>query len=175
MPRNEPNYGEHFDGDVYVPEIDDVRLTGQLQKVYECMKDGRWRTLVEICEITGIILDASVSKQLRHLRYERFGSYFVDLRRVGDAKNGLWEYRVGPKGSGVPHHPICLQCAQHKREMKSLKEDNKRLRLKANRLIGKLRDAKRSPAKSVGRTRKASVKKAASTPARRVRVREQEA
>ena len=34
-----------FDGTDYVPSLDDVRLTGQTQRVFNLMTDGRWRTL----------------------------------------------------------------------------------------------------------------------------------
>lgn len=97
-----PNYGERFDGSDYVPDLDDERLTTQLARVYRATRDHEWHTILDIKQRTGIVLDASVAKHLRHLRYERFGAYEVEKRRVGDAHNGVWEYRVGRKGSGHP-------------------------------------------------------------------------
>jgi|GEM_PF-5838863 len=96
----EPNYGPDFDGSDYSHALDHGRLTGQLRDVYEAMKDGEWRTLPEIRALTGLAFDASVSKHLRHLRYEKFGAYLVEKRRVDE--HGLWEYRVGAKGAGTP-------------------------------------------------------------------------
>jgi hypothetical protein len=81
-----------FNGSDYVPERDDRRLTGQLLRVANCMKDGRWRTLPDIEAITGDPA-ASISAQLRHLRKQRFGSHRVDKDYLG---NGLWAYRVLP-------------------------------------------------------------------------------
>lgn len=103
-----PNTGPDFSGTEYDRELDCARLTGQLLAVHEAMADHEWRTIPEIQAITGIRLDGSVSKQLRHLRYERFGAYEVEKRRV--TETGLWEYRVGEKGSGRPRHRICPHC-----------------------------------------------------------------
>jgi len=38
----------HLNGPDYVPELDQVRLTGQIQRVFNCMSDKRGRTLGEI-------------------------------------------------------------------------------------------------------------------------------
>jgi hypothetical protein len=54
------------------------------------MKDGQWRTLEQIADMTGDPTP-SVSAQLRHLRKPRFGSHTVDRRHVG---GGLYEYRL---------------------------------------------------------------------------------
>ena len=83
-----------FNGPDYVPELDDVRLTGQVLRIFGLMKDGKWRTLSEIEEITKDP-QASISAQLRHLRKERFGSHTIEKRRVeGKEKSGLFEYRL---------------------------------------------------------------------------------
>ncbi len=82
-----------FDGPVYVPALDDRRLTGQLLRIFELMRDGQWRTLPEIEEETDDPA-ASISAQLRHLRKARFGSHRVDKRRRTSATSGLWEYRL---------------------------------------------------------------------------------
>lgn len=81
-----------FDGDDYVPARDDVRLTGQLRRIWDLMADGRWRTLPAISEATGAP-EASISAQLRHLRKPRFGAHTVEKRRLPSA---LYEYRLKP-------------------------------------------------------------------------------
>lgn len=82
-----------FDGSDYDPTLDDERLTGQIKRVWDCMKDGRWRTLEEIATATGDP-QASISAQLRHLRKERFGSHTVNKRRRGEPTQGLFEYQL---------------------------------------------------------------------------------
>lgn len=79
-----------FNGADYIPERDDVRLTGQILRVWNVMNDGMWRTLKEISNITGDP-EASISAQLRHLRKPRFGGYEVEREYIG---NGLYRYKV---------------------------------------------------------------------------------
>jgi hypothetical protein len=79
-----------FDGADYQHERDCERLSGQLLRVWECIKDGQWRTLSRISTITGDP-EASISAQLRHLRKPRFGRFHVEKRYIN---NGLYEYRV---------------------------------------------------------------------------------
>lgn len=79
-----------FNGPSYVPSRDNERLTGQIQRVFNLMRDGQWRTLREIESATGDPA-ASVSAQLRHLRKKRFGSHTVEREYVGD---GLHRYRL---------------------------------------------------------------------------------
>lgn len=83
----------HFNGPAYVPEIDDARLTGQIKRIFDCMADGKWRTLAEIQMITGDP-QASISAQLRHLRKLRFGKHEVNRRARGDRSYGLFEYQL---------------------------------------------------------------------------------
>lgn len=68
----------------------EVRLHAQQVRILELMRDGRWRTLQEIADVTGDPTP-SVSAQLRHLRKRRFGSHVVRKRNIG---GGLWEYQV---------------------------------------------------------------------------------
>ncbi len=82
----------HFDGPEYQPELDFSRLTGQIARVYDAVRDGQWRTLGEIAMVTGDP-EASISAQLRHLRKWKFGSHTIDKRRRGDPRQGLYEYR----------------------------------------------------------------------------------
>lgn len=91
--RGAPCTVARFDGPAYEPEHDQARLTGQILRVWDLMRDGAWRTLQEIATTTGDP-PASVSAQLRHLRKRRFGSHTIDRRARGDRAYGLWEYRL---------------------------------------------------------------------------------
>ncbi len=61
--------------------------------MFDTMRDGRWRTLQEIADVTGDP-QASISAQLRHLRKPRFGGYTVEKRRRGLPEHGLYEYQL---------------------------------------------------------------------------------
>ena len=78
-----------FDGDDYSDKRDRKRLTGQIERVYNCIKDGRWYSLDEIASITGDP-HASVSAQLRNLRKVKFGSHQIERKHRGE---GLYHYR----------------------------------------------------------------------------------
>jgi hypothetical protein len=83
-----------INGPGYIKEFDERRLKGQMSRVYNLMKDGRWRTLSEItlaCKPGG---EASISAQLRGLRRKVNGGHTVDRRRKGNPRNGLFEYRL---------------------------------------------------------------------------------
>lgn len=82
-----------FDGPAYSPKHDQVRLTGQILRVFECMKDGRFRTLREIAAITHDP-ESSISAQLRHLRKPRFGGHTVLRQSRGERELGLYEYAL---------------------------------------------------------------------------------
>ena len=79
-----------FDGDDYKSKRDDKRLTGQIERIWNVMRGGAWRTLEEISRITNDP-PASVSAQLRHLRKDKFGAHTVEREYLGD---GLYRYRV---------------------------------------------------------------------------------
>ena len=91
----------HFDGATYEPVRDQVRLTGQLARVYDVLveADGdRWRTLSQIrLDVLAITCgehhdsEAGISARLRDLRKKRFGGHTVERRNVG---GGVWEYRL---------------------------------------------------------------------------------
>ena len=85
----------HFNGPDYVPDLDHARLTGQIKRIFTFMANGSWRTLSEIAQATDSP-EASVSAQLRHLRKERFGGHTIIKRRRGEAKRGLFEYKLEP-------------------------------------------------------------------------------
>lgn len=79
-----------FDGADYKPGRDDVRLTGQLERIYSVMRDGMWRSLPAIENETGAP-QASISAQLRNLRKARFGGHRVDKEYIG---TGVYLYRL---------------------------------------------------------------------------------
>lgn len=78
-----------FDGPAY-SERDQVRLSGQIERIFNLMRDGKWRSLREIAQATGDP-ESSVSAQLRHLRKARFGAHKVE--RV-HCDNGFHIYRL---------------------------------------------------------------------------------
>ena len=80
----------HHDGDTYEPARDKLRLNAQQRRVYEAMRDGRWRSLADVSEDTGDP-EASVSARLRDLRKPKFGGFTVERRHVG---GGLHQYRL---------------------------------------------------------------------------------
>lgn len=86
------SHSPDFDGADYQPDRDKVRLTGQIKRVWEAMKDGDWLTLRALSEVTNDP-EASVSAQLRHLRKPKFGSHTVEREYI---ENGLYKYRLIP-------------------------------------------------------------------------------
>ena len=82
-----------FAGSDYDAKYDEVRLTGQILRVYDLMRDGKWRTLDEIARTTGDP-HASISAQLRNLRKKPGGSHTVEKRSRGEREYGLWEYSL---------------------------------------------------------------------------------
>lgn len=97
MSRGKAFKGPHFNGPDYDPELDGERLTGQLRRVFDVVKDRRWHSLSKIAEITGDP-ESSVSAQLRHLRKERFGGWLIERKRAKpDSTRGLFLYRLAGK------------------------------------------------------------------------------
>jgi hypothetical protein len=81
-----------FDGITFIPERDEVRLTGQLARVWDLMLDGKWRTLREIADSANAT-EASVSARLRDMRKQRFGSHEIEREHIS---TGLFKYRLIP-------------------------------------------------------------------------------
>jgi len=79
-----------FNGSDYSVKNDRERLTGQILRVFNLMKDGHWRTLQQIEDATGDP-QASISAQLRNLRKARFGAYQMEKMSLG---GGLFTYRL---------------------------------------------------------------------------------
>lgn len=94
-----------FDGETYEPEIDEVRLTGQLERVFNAMSETPgWWSLEglgdRIYKDTGHRdTPAAISARIRDLRKPKFGRYLVERRRES---GGLFRYRLGGKGEGEP-------------------------------------------------------------------------
>lgn len=104
-----PILGPEFAGSDYDHDFDHARLTGQLSRIFAVMQDHEYRTLSEIADTTGDP-GPSILAQLGHLRKARFGAYSVTKQPRGDRSIGLWEYRVGAKGTHVPkRHPLAVR------------------------------------------------------------------
>ncbi len=98
---NLPPPEKAFGGSTYDPKRDYVRLTGQLGRVFDVMRDGEWRTL------SGIKLDIwrhflkyadtepAISARLRDLRKEAHGGHTVERKSLG---GGLFAYRLIVRG-----------------------------------------------------------------------------
>jgi hypothetical protein len=83
----------HFDGRVYDPRQDRVRLSRQYDRVFRVMSQGGWSTIEEICAATGDP-HASVSARLRDMRKPRNGGHRVDRRRRGEFASAPMEFRL---------------------------------------------------------------------------------
>ena len=68
-----------FDGSDYDHKRDGIRLTGQLERVFDVMKNGQWITLRELADRSRCP-EASASAQLRNLRKERFGGFEIEKK-----------------------------------------------------------------------------------------------
>jgi hypothetical protein len=83
-----------FDGLTFDPLQDGVRLSTALERVYELMRDGQWRTLQTIARMCHVS-EAGASARLRDFRKERFQHQFpneaVNSQRVA---SGLWQYQL---------------------------------------------------------------------------------
>jgi len=84
-----------FDGSDIEPEYDNIRLSKQMARIFNYMKNGQWKTLEEISENTKAP-HSSVSAQLRNLRKAEFGSHTIEKQSRGNRINGLWEYKLIP-------------------------------------------------------------------------------
>lgn len=80
-----------FDGPSAM-QVDLPRLAGQLVRVFELMRDGKYRTLSQIAVSIGC-LETSASARLRDLRKARFGKHSVVSRQV-EKSSGLYEYAL---------------------------------------------------------------------------------
>ena len=100
-PETEIQRSLNFDGATIEP-CDIERLNGQMRRVVDVVKDGKWRTLAEIRTAAMLASgdrsflgdsEAAISARLRDCRKARFGKFQVDRRRKTEG-SGLFEYRV---------------------------------------------------------------------------------
>lgn len=84
----------HFNGITYEAKFDYDRLKGQNRRVFNVMKDGRYRTLDEIHAVTGDPTH-SISARLRDFRKERFGCHEVNRRSAWATVFGALGVSVG--------------------------------------------------------------------------------
>lgn len=71
---------------------DQIRLTGQLARIFRIMLDGTWWTLGQISRVADAP-ESSVSAQLRNLRKPEFGAHTIDRESAG---GGLHRYKLTP-------------------------------------------------------------------------------
>lgn len=86
---------DNFDGQTFDP-VQDVRLNGQLERVFWTLCDKRWHTLSEIAQLhqekyNATDTEAAISARIRDFRKPKFGGFTVESRR---RHKGLWEYRL---------------------------------------------------------------------------------
>jgi len=89
-------------GSDYDPKLDGVRLTGQMLRVFEYMRNGKWMTLFEIADSINEP-ESSVSAQMRNLRKDRNGNHTIEKQRRGES--GTWEYKLIVNHSSNGHTP----------------------------------------------------------------------
>lgn len=91
-----------FGGKTYDPRRDRSRLKNALQRVYDLMCDGEWRTLRYIaCECN--CSEAGASARLRDFRKLKFKARFprvIDMEAVR-LDGGLFAYRLVVKEDGM--------------------------------------------------------------------------
>ena len=94
-PPTKPNYQslQSFQGPCYDKTLDRTRLSNQFERIFNLMKDGKYRTLREIATVTGDP-EASISAQLRFTKRQEFGAHDLNKRRRGIETRGVWEYRL---------------------------------------------------------------------------------
>lgn len=78
-----------FHGETYSAEFDEARLAAQAKRVWELMRDGRWRSLQEIAQET-CDPQASVSARLRDFRK---AGLTVDRQSRGERERGVYGKR----------------------------------------------------------------------------------
>lgn len=79
-----------FDGITYDPTLDEVRLSGQLERVRALLLGGAWYSLAHIAAVAGCS-EAGASARVRDLRKTKWGGYTIERKRVD---RGLHHYRL---------------------------------------------------------------------------------
>jgi hypothetical protein len=90
-----------FHGAYYDQELDEARLTTQIEKVRRVMLDGRWHTVAAIAKLIDEP-EPSVSAQIRNLRKQENGGHEIITKRDGDT--GLFLYRLIRDDMNSPSH-----------------------------------------------------------------------
>lgn len=80
-----------FDGQTYVPDLDEARLKTNLHRVLALLLDGEPHTLDELRRVGGAAGDA----RARDLRKPRWGGFDVSCTRDED-DTGVWWYQLHP-------------------------------------------------------------------------------
>jgi hypothetical protein len=94
------NQTEHFfSGVTFDLERDGNRLAKQYLTVFALMRDGHWRTLDQISQLTGAPTH-SASARLRDMRKKRHGSHIVLREYVA---KGIFRYRLIENVTAHPH------------------------------------------------------------------------
>jgi len=81
-----------FDSPGFSHDLDGKRLTGLAEAVYNLMSDGRFYTFGEIKTLINRGSENGIAATIR--RFRKLPNHTVELRRRGEPKNGLWEYRL---------------------------------------------------------------------------------
>ncbi len=68
-------------GKTFDKKLDGKRLSNQRKRVFEVMRDGVWRTLRELADIT-VDPEASVSARLRDFRKEKYGAHQTEYQTL---------------------------------------------------------------------------------------------
>src|SRR5688572_12420258 len=94
-----PKRKRKFHGADFVESRDQSRLERQIDRIFNVMKDGVWRSVDEIAELTkdettGFAYKAtSISAQLRNLKKPENGSHTLNRRHEG---NGFYRFQIIP-------------------------------------------------------------------------------
>ena len=91
-----------FGGATFEEDRDGGRLRAQYNRVFNLMKDGRWRTLSDIEAMTHDP-QGSISARLRDMRKPKFGGHVVERKRL---LGGLFVYRVVADSSLPCQEPL---------------------------------------------------------------------
>lgn len=91
--------------------IDEFTL--QRKEVFSVMKDGHWRTLMQLDYLLGHkFLTTSISARLRDFRKTQYGGYQVERRAMGDSTR-TFEYRLLPPAPRIePHQESLFEAAR---------------------------------------------------------------
>ncbi len=87
------NSSPGYDGATYVEALDHGRLKTSHDRIYELMRDGRWRTLRQIA-VGGKCSEAAASARMRDFRKARFREFYGVRGMESQRQSGSWLYRL---------------------------------------------------------------------------------